>query len=73
MKATQLAPGVYLDADQMIHIDIPGLLAHCGLEDTPRHRQLATEAALATFARAFPALVVFGSPAPMVLERETEH
>jgi hypothetical protein len=37
----QLAPGFWEDTDGAVHISIPDVLAHFGLEDTPENRSLA--------------------------------
>ena len=44
---TKVSPGVYLDADKRICIDIPEILRESGTPDTPENRRKAAEDAIA--------------------------
>jgi len=42
---TQLAPGVYVDADQALHLVVSELLTAHGFADTPENRETLVKAA----------------------------
>jgi hypothetical protein len=45
----KIAPGIYIDDDQEMHIDVPELLAAHGFPDTPANRQAVVRAAVKVF------------------------
>lgn len=49
-----LAPGIWLDADDVLHFAIPEILAHLGLPDTPDDRALAGAVIVKVMARLAP-------------------
>lgn len=44
-KYERIAPGVYVDATNALHLDVPELLAAFGYADTERNRELVTRVA----------------------------
>lgn len=49
-----VAPGLYLDEGNNLHIDVPELLAHFGYDDTPENRDVLTREALRAFRQIYP-------------------
>lgn len=40
---TRVANGFYVDTEGVLHVDIPEMLAHLGIPDTPASRDLMAE------------------------------
>lgn len=51
--AVQVRPGVYIHGAD-IHVDVPEVLAHLKLPDTPENREAAAEEAAEMYGETFP-------------------
>jgi hypothetical protein len=49
-----VGPGLYLDEENRLHVDVPELLIHFNVADTPENRDIVTEAALRAFRQIYP-------------------
>jgi hypothetical protein len=50
----KIGPGLYITASNELHLDIPELLRHLNVADTPENREEATRQAMAAARRVFP-------------------
>jgi len=50
----QVGPGLYLDEGNNLHLDVPELLQHFNVADTPENRETVSQAALDVFRRIYP-------------------
>jgi hypothetical protein len=55
---TAFSGAVWADANQQLHIDIPALLRVAGAADTPRNRELLTDAARELVRQEWPGMPV---------------
>lgn len=53
----KIAPGVYIDNDNELHLDVPQLLAAHGYEDNEANRQAVIRAAINVFDGVLPVTV----------------
>jgi hypothetical protein len=60
----QLAPGVWMDADDCVHVSVPDVLRHFGWPDTPENREIITQATREVMSNA--------NPDATIVEQETE-
>jgi hypothetical protein len=49
-----VGPGLYLDEQNRLHLDVPELLQHFNVADTPENRDTVSEAAVEVFRQIYP-------------------
>jgi hypothetical protein len=61
----KIAPGMYVDSEQTLHLDIPEMLSHYGYEDNPVNRLAMVSASEDLLQEQFPEVRLAVTEAPI--------